>query len=190
MGKLVFAKPMAGTVSRVSRANSADEQTEDIGRLINAHITAKGEVAAMQTVITADDAMPTVTIDKLDVSRLAIDFDRDPGFELHSGLELIKVAAAVRSSGRLKKLGRSASVGCSEIRATQKRSWKKRLGAFRVPGPGYRESNPVVRLLDKRPVQNVTTADVAKLIVMNDKTSALAQAGQQMRVGRVADETQ
>lgn len=46
-----------------------------------------------------------------------------------------------------------------------------------------------MRLLEKRPVPNVTTADVAKLIVMNDKTSALAQAGQQMRVGRVADET-
>ena len=130
-------------------------------------------------------------IDNLDVSHLAIGFDRDSKTELNSSLELIKVAAAVRSSGRLKKLGRSASlpVGCSETRATQKRSWKKRLGAFRVPGPGYRESNPVVRLLDKRPVQNVTTADVAKLIVMNEKTSALAQAGQQMRVGRVADET-
>ena len=194
VGKLVFAKPMAGTVSRVSRANSEDDElTEDTGRLINAHMTAKGEDAAMRTVITAsaEDAMPTVTIDNLDVNRLAVDFDRDPGFELHSGLELIKVAAAVRSSGRLKKLGRSASlpVGCSETRATQKRSWKERLGNFRVPGPGYRESNPVVRLLDKRPVQNVTTADVTKLIVMNDKTSALAQAGQQMRVGRVADET-
>ena len=93
---------MAGTVSRVSRANSADEQTEDIGRLINAHITAKGEVAAMQTVITADDAMSTVTIDNLDVSHLAIGFDRDSKTELNSSLELIKVAAAVRSSGRLK----------------------------------------------------------------------------------------
>ena len=43
-GKLVFAKPMAGTVSRVSRANSEDELTEDTGRLINAHMTAKGDV--------------------------------------------------------------------------------------------------------------------------------------------------
>ena len=60
VGKLVFAKPMAGTVSRVSRANSEDELTEDTGRLINAHMTAKGEDAAMQTVITAEDAMPTV----------------------------------------------------------------------------------------------------------------------------------
>ena len=248
--KLVFAKPRAGTVSSVSRANSEDAQEEDTGRLINAHKTAKGEVAAMQTVITADDTMPTVTIDNLDFSRLAIGFDRSSKTELHSGLELIEVPAAVRSSERLQKLDRSANSGCSETHATQKRSRKNQLGRtlaqlidefsttvserydFLVVDPniakqflldshsdlktalmaydthlvefhkarararqqtcagraGYRESNPVVRLLDKRPVQSVTTADVAKLIVLNEKTSALAQAGQLMRVGRVADE--
>ena len=55
---------MAGTVSSASGRNSEDASMEDIGRLINPHMTAKREVAAMQTVTTADDDMPIVTSDK------------------------------------------------------------------------------------------------------------------------------
>ena len=151
---------MAGTVSRVSGANSEDGLTEDTGRLINAHMTAKGEDAAIQTVITAENAMPTVTIDNLDVNRPAIDFDHDPKFELHSGLELLKVAAAVRSSGRLKKPGRSASLGCIKTRAPLKICrGRKKLIPFESP---VQVIERVIlwhlRLPDKQPVLNVATA--------------------------------
>ncbi len=57
--KLVFVKPMAGTVSSANRRNAEDASMEDIGRLINPHMTAKSEVAAMQTV-TRSRSTPSV----------------------------------------------------------------------------------------------------------------------------------
>ncbi len=55
---------MAGTVSSASGRDSDDASTEDIGRLINPHMTARREVAAMQTVTATDDAMSiVVTVD-------------------------------------------------------------------------------------------------------------------------------
>ena len=62
--KVVFPKPMAGTVSSANGANSENASTEDIGRLVNPHMTARREVAAAPNVIAADDAMPIMTSDK------------------------------------------------------------------------------------------------------------------------------
>ncbi len=62
--KVGFPKPMAGTVSSANGANSEDASVEDIGRLINPHMTARREVAATPNVTAADDAMPIVTSDK------------------------------------------------------------------------------------------------------------------------------
>ena len=58
--KRVFVpQTMAGTVSRANRRNAEDASMEDIGRLINPHMTAKSEVAAMQTV-TRSRSTPSV----------------------------------------------------------------------------------------------------------------------------------
>jgi hypothetical protein len=57
--KLVFVKPMAGTVSRKNGRNAEDASMEDIGRLIRPHMTAKSEVAAMQPV-TRSRSTPSV----------------------------------------------------------------------------------------------------------------------------------
>jgi hypothetical protein len=61
--KHVFAKPLAGTVSSVNGTISEDASVEDIGRPINAHITARREVTATPNVAAADVAMPIVTSD-------------------------------------------------------------------------------------------------------------------------------
>jgi hypothetical protein len=95
---------MAGTVSSANGRNSEGASIEDIGRLINPHMTAKSEVAAMQTVTTADDAMPIVTSDKTLAEaqaggRMRVGRVRDE--EQNSS---VKTVAARRSSERLKKL--------------------------------------------------------------------------------------
>jgi hypothetical protein len=50
---------MAGTVSSANGRNAEDAPMEDIGRLIKPHMTAKSEVAAMQTV-TRSRSTPSV----------------------------------------------------------------------------------------------------------------------------------
>jgi hypothetical protein len=113
---------MAGTVSSANGANSEDASAEDIGRLINPHMTARREVAAMPNVTAADDAMPTVTGD----NPLAVAHVEEwmrvgrVGDEEQDGD--VKTVAARRSSERLKARGRAPTLGCSEFRATQKRS--------------------------------------------------------------------
>ena len=122
---------MAGTVSRANGTISEDASTEDIGRLINAHMTARREVAAMPNVIAADVAMPIETSDNpLAVAQVEewMRVGRE-GDEEQDGY--LKTVAAKRSSERLKTRGRAPTLGCSEFRDTQKispisRSFRRR----------------------------------------------------------------
>jgi hypothetical protein len=85
-------------------------------------MTVRREVAAMPNVITADVAMPIVTNDNhLAVAQVEqwMRVGRG-GDEEQDGS--VKAIPARRSSERLKKLDRTATVGCSEFRATQKTS--------------------------------------------------------------------
>ena len=98
-------KPMAGTVSSANGTISEDTSTEDIGRPINAHITAKREVAATPNVIAADVAMPIVTSDNPSAVAPVEQWMRvgRVGHEEQDGD--VKTVAARRSSERLKKCG-------------------------------------------------------------------------------------
>ena len=120
--KVVFVKPMAGTISSANGTISEDASTEDIGRPINAHTTAKREVAAMPNVIAADVATPIETSDNpLAVAqveewmRVGREGDKEQDGK-------IKAIVARRSSERLRERGRAPTVGCSKFRATQKTS--------------------------------------------------------------------
>ena len=120
--KVVFVKPMAGTISSANGTISEDASTEDIGRPINAHTTAKREVAAMPNVIAADVAKPIETSDNpLAVAQVEewMRVGREGDKEQDGN---IKAIVARRSSERLRERGRAPTVGCSEFRATQKRS--------------------------------------------------------------------
>jgi hypothetical protein len=119
---VVFPKPMAGTVSSANGTISEDASTEDIWRPINAHMTARREVAAMPNVIAADVAMPIETSDNpLAVAQVEewMRVGRE-GDEEQDGN--VKALVARRSSERLRERGRAPTLGCSEFRATQKRS--------------------------------------------------------------------
>jgi hypothetical protein len=77
-------------------------------------MTARREVAATPNVIAADDAMPIMTSDKTLAEaqaggRMRVGRVRDE--EQNSS---VKTVAARRSSERLKKLDRTATVGCSQ----------------------------------------------------------------------------
>ena len=136
VGKVVFPKPMAGTVSSANGTISEDASTEDIGRLINAHMTARREVAAMPNVIAADVAMPIETSDNpLAVAQVEewMRVGRE-GDEEQDGY--LKTVAAKRSSERLKTRGRAPTLGCSEFRATQKRSRTSRSFSEGAAGTG------------------------------------------------------
>jgi hypothetical protein len=144
--KVVFPKPkpMAGTVSSANGRNSDDASTEDIGQLINPHITTRREVAATPNVTAADVTMPIMTSDKT----LA---EAQAGGQMRVGRMTdedgsVKTIAAKRSSERLKKLDRTATVGCSEFLATQKRSRISRSFSEGAKGTGeaFFDNSPAV----------------------------------------------
>jgi hypothetical protein len=134
--KVGFPKPMAGTVSSANGANSEDASAKDIGRLINPHMTARREVAATPNVTAADDTMPIVTSDKTLAEAQAGGRMRvgRVGDEEQNGS--VKTVAARRSSERLKRLDRTATVGCSEFLATQKISQISRSFSEGAAGTG------------------------------------------------------
>ena len=111
---------MAGTVSSANEPISEDAPTEDIGRPINAHMTVRREIVAMPNVITADVTMPIVTNDNPLAGAHVEEWMRvgRKGDEEQDGN--VKALVTRRLSERLKARDRTTTVGCSELRATQK----------------------------------------------------------------------
>ena len=176
--KVVFPKPMAGTVSSANGTNSEDASAEDIGRLINPHMTARRQATATPNVTTADDAMPIVTGDKILAEAQARGRMRvgRMGDEEQNGS--VKPAEARRSSERLKRLDRTATVGCSEFLATQKRSRISRSFSEGAKGTGEafftdppavdenEEATSLLQTLADAPPQSTQNHQLEELAIM------------------------